>query len=152
MATPIAIPIQNPELDETERAQLLARRYRSEFVDLKNFKIQHELFRTVPVELMFRYNFVPLEQQDGRLVIAVSDPSRLMVLDEDLAAARQLLDEQIVEARHVFGEDAFDQEVFDDDEDDGPSILVHRRTRLLRWGVMLLAAAFLAPLIVALVD
>ena len=77
---------------------------------------------------------------------------RLMVLDEDLAAARQLLDEQIVEARHVFGEDAFDQEVFDDDEDDGPSILVHRRTRLLRWGVMLLAAAFLAPLIVALVD
>jgi type IV pilus assembly protein PilB len=31
---------------------------------------------------MFRYNFVPLEQQEGRLVIAVSDPSRLMVLDE----------------------------------------------------------------------
>lgn len=82
MATPLAIPIQNPELGETERAQLLARRYRSEFVDLKNFKIQHELFRTVPVELMFRYNFVPLEQLDGKLVIAVSDPSKLMVLDE----------------------------------------------------------------------
>ncbi|MBS1813887.1 MAG: type II/IV secretion system protein [Acidobacteria bacterium] len=82
MATPIAIPIQNPELDETERAKLLARRYRSEFVDLKNFKIQHELFKTVPVELMFRYHFVPLEQVEGKLVIAVSDPSKLMVLDE----------------------------------------------------------------------
>jgi type IV pilus assembly protein PilB len=33
--------------------------------------------------MMFRYNFVPLEQStDGRLAIAVADPSRLMVLDE----------------------------------------------------------------------
>ena len=60
----------------------LARRYHAEFVDLKNFKIQHELFKSVPVDMMFRYNFVPLEQHDGRLAIAVSDPSKLMVLDE----------------------------------------------------------------------
>jgi type IV pilus assembly protein PilB len=38
--------------------------------------------RTVPVELMFRYNFVPIEQKMDALVIAVSDPSQLMVLDE----------------------------------------------------------------------
>ena len=57
-------------------------RYRAEFVDLKNFKIQHDLLRTVPVELMFRYNFVPIEQHQDAMVIAVSDPSRLMVLDE----------------------------------------------------------------------
>ncbi len=73
------IPI---EQDETARAQALAIRYRCEFVDLKNFRIQHDLFRTVPVDMMFRYNFVPLEQHEDRLVIAVSDPSRLMVLDE----------------------------------------------------------------------
>src|ERR1700758_1768464 len=70
------------EQDETMRAQALAIRYRCEFVDLKNFRIQHDLFRTVPVDMMFRYNFVPLEQHEDRLVIAVSDPSRLMVLDE----------------------------------------------------------------------
>src|SRR5215469_16926751 len=70
------------ELNETERAQMLARRYRSEFVDLKNFRIEHELFKSVPVDMMFRYNFVPLEQHEDRLVIAVADPSRLMVLDE----------------------------------------------------------------------
>src|SRR5579875_1528403 len=74
-----AIPV---EIDEVTQAQALARRYRCEFVDLRNFRIQHEVIRSVPVELMFRYNFVPLEQQDGRLVIAVADPSRLMVLDE----------------------------------------------------------------------
>jgi len=70
------------QIDEKAAAIDLARRYRAEFADLKNFKIQHDLLRTVPVELMFRFNFVPLEMRDDVLVIAVSDPSKLMVLDE----------------------------------------------------------------------
>src|ERR1700744_4483091 len=83
MATiPVAVPYSNDALSEAERAQMLARRYHAEFVDLKNFKIQHDLFRSVPVDMLFRYNFVPLEQLEDRLIIAVSDPSRLMVLDE----------------------------------------------------------------------
>src|SRR6202140_2111160 len=79
----LPLPLPTPgSVDERAQAEALARRYHAEFVDLKNFKIQHELLRTVPVELMFRYNFVPIEQQQDSLVIAVSDPSRLMVLDE----------------------------------------------------------------------
>ncbi|HEY1743367.1 MAG TPA: GspE/PulE family protein [Granulicella sp.] len=79
---PVAVPYSNDALSEAERAQMLARRYHAEFVDLKNFKIQHDLFKSVPVDLMFRYSFVPLEQNEGRLAIAVSDPSKLMVIDE----------------------------------------------------------------------
>jgi type IV pilus assembly protein PilB len=79
---PVAIPYSNDALSEVERAQMLARRYHAEFVDLKNFKIQVELFKSVPVDMMFRYNFVPLEQSEGRLAIAVADPSKLMVIDE----------------------------------------------------------------------
>src|SRR5215813_15140804 len=78
---PLAVPIE-VGMDEVERAKLIARRYHAEFVDLKNFKISHDLFKSVPVDMMFRYNFVPLEQLEGRLAIAVSDPSKLMVLDE----------------------------------------------------------------------
>jgi type IV pilus assembly protein PilB len=70
------------EADERTMAESLAKRYRTEFIDLKNHKIQHDLLRTVPVELMFRYNFVPIEQLGETLVIAVSDPSKLMMLDE----------------------------------------------------------------------
>ncbi len=77
----LAVPLLAGQ-EERSQAEALARRYHAEFVDLKNFKIQHELLRTVPVELMFRYNFVPIEQQGDALVIAVSDPSRLMILDE----------------------------------------------------------------------
>ena len=69
--------------EEQARAHDLARRYRTEFIDLRNFHIQHDLFRSIPVDLMFRYNFVPLENlPDGRLVIAIADPSRLMMIDE----------------------------------------------------------------------
>ena len=84
MATPVAVPLSVGEMSmsEVERAQALALRYHAEFVDLKNFKISHELFKSVPVDMMFRYNFVPLEQLEGRLAIAVSDPSKLMMLDE----------------------------------------------------------------------
>ncbi len=75
-------PITNSN-DEQKRAHELAQRYRCEYVELKEFKIQHELFRKVPVELMFRFNFIPLQElEDGRLAIALADPSQLMVIDE----------------------------------------------------------------------
>jgi len=70
-------------VDERGQTEDLARRYRCEFVDLKNFHIQHELFRKIKVDLMFRYNFVPLrETQDGCMVIAMADPSDLPLIDE----------------------------------------------------------------------
>jgi type IV pilus assembly protein PilB len=68
--------------NEEARARDVARRYRSEFIDLRNFHIHHDLFRSIPVELMFRYNFVPLEEHDGQMQIAIADPSRLMMIDE----------------------------------------------------------------------
>src|SRR3981081_4015564 len=72
----------NP-ITDLEGAQDVARRYRCEFVDLTDFQLHHELFKKIPVELMFRYNFVPLEETtDGRLAIAIADPSQLMMIDE----------------------------------------------------------------------
>ncbi len=69
--------------NEEERGRDLARRYRCEFVDLKAFHLQQELFRKIPVEWMFRYNFVPMEElPDGKLAIAIADPSQLMMIDE----------------------------------------------------------------------
>ena len=69
--------------DELERARDIARRYRCEFIDLKDFTLHHDLFEKIPVHLMFRYNFVPLDETaDGRLAIAIADPSQLMMIDE----------------------------------------------------------------------
>jgi type IV pilus assembly protein PilB len=75
-------PLGTPA-EEESRARDLARRYRCEFLDLRNHHIQHDLMRKVPVELMFRFNFVPLEElPDGSLSIAMADPSQLMMIDE----------------------------------------------------------------------
>jgi type IV pilus assembly protein PilB len=52
-------------------------------VDLGNFQLHHDLFTKISPHLMFRYNFVPLEEtRDGRLAIAIADPSQLMMIDE----------------------------------------------------------------------
>ncbi|HEV2489915.1 MAG TPA: GspE/PulE family protein [Candidatus Acidoferrales bacterium] len=67
---------------ERERTQKLAERYRCPFIDLAEQRIDPELFRSIPAELMFRYNFVPLEGQNHSLVVVVSDPSQLLVNDE----------------------------------------------------------------------
>jgi type IV pilus assembly protein PilB len=65
-----------------QRARDMAARYRCEFVDLRDYRLDAELFKTVPVDLMFRYNFVPLEQNESTLSIAIADPSKLMMIDE----------------------------------------------------------------------
>src|ERR1041384_296033 len=65
-----------------QRARELAARYRCEFVDFRDYHLDAELFKSVPVDLMFRYNFVPLEQNESTLAIAIADPSKLMMIDE----------------------------------------------------------------------
>ena len=72
-------------------AQALARQYHCEYVELENFRIDPELFRSVPLELMFRHQFIPLEARDRRLIIATADPEALARVDElELRLDRQL--------------------------------------------------------------
>ncbi len=72
---------QDPE-QEAAQARALAARYRCEFVDLKTARIDHDLFRSIPVDLMFRYNFVPMRAENGTLEIALADPRNLNLIDE----------------------------------------------------------------------
>ncbi len=67
---------------EAARARTLAQRYFHEFVDLKEVRIDHDLFHSVPVDLMFRYNFVPIQGHNGTLEIAMSDPRNPSLVDE----------------------------------------------------------------------
>ena len=75
------VALKNTELEESD-ARRLAMRYRAEFVDLRNAEIDHDLFRTIQVDLMFRYNFVPLHADAGSLEIAIADPRNLQMIDE----------------------------------------------------------------------
>jgi type IV pilus assembly protein PilB len=68
--------------NEVEHAQRLAARYRLEFVDMGAFRIDQELFRSIPADLMLRYGFVPYRREGKTLVIVVSDPTDLPLIDE----------------------------------------------------------------------
>src|SRR5204863_1362427 len=67
---------------EIAQARRLADRYRLPFLDLAHFNIDHDLFRTIPAELMLRYGFVPFGREGTALVIVVSDPTDLPMIDE----------------------------------------------------------------------
>ena len=75
-------PIRVDPAVEEQEARSVAQRYRYEFVDLSKVSIDADLFRSIPVELMFRYNFVPVEDGNGSLDIAIADPRQLATLDE----------------------------------------------------------------------
>ncbi|MSV29613.1 MAG: type II/IV secretion system protein [Bryobacterales bacterium] len=72
----------NDPIAETAQAQAIASRYLCEYVDLREGSIDHDLFRTIPVDLMFRYNFVPIRDRNGTLEIALADPRNLNMIDE----------------------------------------------------------------------
>src|ERR1700722_4269800 len=76
----VGAPVNNAA--EHEQARRLAERYRCAFVDLREQRIDPDLFRSIPAEMMFRYNFVPLAAHGTTLVVAMADPSQLQLNDE----------------------------------------------------------------------
>src|SRR3954467_10881766 len=71
-----------PELTEYEPAQRQADRSRLGFVDMDHFPVDNDLFRSIPADLMLRYGFVPYRRDGKTLVIVVSDPRDLPMIDE----------------------------------------------------------------------
>src|SRR5438552_2645412 len=69
-------------LAELDHARRLAERYRLEFIDMDTFRIDQELFRSIPADLMLRYGFVPYRRVGKALEIVVSDPTDLPMIDE----------------------------------------------------------------------
>ena len=86
---------------EIAQARAAAARYRCDFVDLREGAIDHDLFRSIPVDLMFRYNFVPLGAQNGTLDIALSDPRNLATIDELSLLLRKKLRVRVATASQI---------------------------------------------------
>ena len=63
-------------------ARTLAEQRDLRYADLKEFHINAKFFETIPVNLMHRYQFVPLEDTGDLLVVAMADPSNISAIDE----------------------------------------------------------------------
>ena len=64
------------------QAIALAERLNLPYVDLASFRIDPELFRSMPVEWMLRFNFVPERRTEKSLTIICADPADVVKLDE----------------------------------------------------------------------
>jgi type IV pilus assembly protein PilB len=73
---------------ERESAVALAERYRLNFIPLEDYPVDYSLVQALPVDLMLRNKFVPVRRENGHMVIAMADPSDLMLLDELKAQLR----------------------------------------------------------------
>ena len=67
---------------EAARARALARRYRLPYVDMERYRVDQDLLRSIPADLMLRYRFVPRRRAGEALEIIVSDPTDLPLIDE----------------------------------------------------------------------
>ena len=74
--------IKDGLINDTHLAHALAEQSNKEFVDLSQFEPDDALISSIPLDLMYRYHFIPYERRDGELLIAVSDPTNVMGLDE----------------------------------------------------------------------
>ncbi len=77
-----SVSTQEEMLSEEYQAQKLAERLGIEYIDLHQFQFDPELFRMIPVDLMFKYNFVPYKRENNHLVIVVADPTDVLMIDE----------------------------------------------------------------------
>ena len=139
-----AAAVTADEQHEREHASKLAQRYRCSFIDLREQRIDPELFRTIPADLMFRYNFVPLELHNHLLSIAVADPSQVLLSDElplllgkklaiKVATAHQISDllKRTEQSQRVLEQatEAFTMQVAKEDEESEETISGDRLTR-----------------------
>src|SRR5262249_22194036 len=73
---------QIDQIAERETAERLAHRYRLNFIQLENYPVDYSLVHSLPVDLMLRNKFVPLRRENGYMIIAMADPSDLLLIDE----------------------------------------------------------------------
>ena len=63
---------------ETKR---IAERYHVPYIDLASYPISKDLVQVFPVDFLHRSNFIPLEENENTVKIAIADPSDISTID-----------------------------------------------------------------------
>jgi type IV pilus assembly protein PilB len=79
--------IEQGTISEAELVRTLARQVGLEFVDLNDRTIDGSVAALVTESLARRYQAIPISWEDGRLVVAMADPSNVFAVDDIRALA-----------------------------------------------------------------
>jgi type IV pilus assembly protein PilB len=69
-------------VDSEQLAMALAEQFNLDYVDLMDFRMNEEVLNALPPEAIYRFRFVPLEMTPDALVVAISDPTDVINLDD----------------------------------------------------------------------
>jgi type IV pilus assembly protein PilB len=69
-------------ITEEDLVSALAEQFNLEYLDLKYFKIDQNLYDLFPQDIYTRYVFLPYAKRGDALIITVSDPTNIKMLDE----------------------------------------------------------------------
>jgi type IV pilus assembly protein PilB len=69
-------------ISESDFAKAQAQRLKLSYVDLDETNVDHEAVGLVPEKLLRKHEMLPLRTENGRLVVAMSDPTDVYALDD----------------------------------------------------------------------
>jgi len=73
--------IEKTLISEEDEIRKLAERYHVSYIDLSSYALSRELVQSFPVDFLYRSNFIPLEENENILKVAISDPSDIGTID-----------------------------------------------------------------------
>ncbi len=83
------LPTEGELLNEEKNARRMAEALKLPYTSLKEFRVDPALFLSIPVDLMFRYTFVPYAEEGEALAVVTADPANVAMLDELEAQIRR---------------------------------------------------------------
>ncbi len=76
------ILIEKGYVDEKTLNEFLSKQYGVESIDLNSIEIPREVIKKVPAQIAKKYVLIPVGIENGRLKIAISDPTNIFAIDE----------------------------------------------------------------------
>jgi type IV pilus assembly protein PilB len=74
--------LKSETVSQEQMAMLFSELFQLPYEPLKDFRMDQSFFQSIPVELMYRYPFIPLDEKNGVLTIVISNPIHASALDE----------------------------------------------------------------------
>lgn len=74
--------LKSAAVSQEQMALVFSELFELDYEPLKNFRLDQRFYQSIPVELMYRYPFVPLEEKSGVLTLVISNPIHATALDE----------------------------------------------------------------------
>lgn len=66
---------------EEQETKQIAERYHVPYIDVSTYPVRRDLVQVFPVDFLHRANFIPLEENENTVKIAIADPSDISTID-----------------------------------------------------------------------